>query len=541
MTARMSHLMMAGLAAILVAALPAAASAQQASASAASPAVSDTAWTRITYITGRSAYLEIGSREGLREGMTLQVMRDGANIAELAVEYLSSTRASCTITRQSRDLAVGDSVRWQRPAPQAVVVAEGAPSSAAARAAARRTGPPPLRGRVGLRYLVLAPDGGVGGITQPAYDLRLDGDRLGGTAFGITADVRAQRTAYSSSGGGTRAPQSVTHVYQAALSWAPGGSAPRITVGRQFAAALSSVGLFDGAAIDLDRSRWSVGAFSGMQPDAASFGLSGDVREHGVYGQLHTPTGRANPWSLTLGGIGSYEAGQIDREFGFARVASNGPRYSLYATQEVDVNRGWKLQREGKATTPTATFATLYLMPVDAVSVFGGYDNRRNVRLYRDYVNPELAFDDSFRVGTWGGISVAPVRRLRLSADLRQSDGGAAGQARSVTGTASVTGITRLRIGGQARLTTYDGDMSAGRLASGSLEVNPWGLFRLSANGGQRTTLARAGVPLSQLTWHGADADFGIGRSVYVLLSWYREADADRRTTQGYMSLSWRF
>ena len=110
-----------------------------------------------------------------------------------------------------------------------------------------------------------------------------------------------------------------------------------------------------------------------------------------------------------------------------------------------------------------------------------------------------------------------------------------------MTGMASVNGLSRLRVGGQARLTTYDGDLSAGRLASGSLEVNPWGLVRLSANAGQRTTLARAGTAPSRLTWHGADADFGIGRSVYVLLSWYREADAERRTTQGYLSLSWRF
>ncbi len=190
---------------------------------------------------------------------------------------------------------------------------------------------------------------------------------------------------------------------------------------------------------------------------------------------------------------------------------------------------------------PTATFATLYVNPADAVSFFAGYDNRRNVRLYRDYVNPELAFDDSFRIGEWGGISVAPVRRLRLSADLRQSNGGSAGQARSVTSMASVNGLSTLRVGGQARLTTYTGDMSAGRLASASLEVNPHGLFRLSGNGGQRTTLARGAAPPSRLTWHGADADFGIGRSVYVLLSWYREVDGERRTTQGYLSVSWRF
>ncbi len=292
------------------------------------PAGSAVAWTRITYITGKSVYLEIGSRDGLREGMTLQVMKDGADIAELAVEFLSSTRASCTVTRQSREPSVGDSVRWQQPAPREAVVPPGnAAAPNAERATTRRRAAPPIRGRIGLRYLVLAPDGGAGGLTQPAYDLRLDGERLGGTAFAVAADVRAQRTAYSGTGASARAPNSVTHVYQAALSWVPGGAAPRITAGRQYAAALTSVGLFDGISVDLDRSRWSVGAFSGMQPDAASFGLSSDVREHGAYGQLHHRVGGSRPWSLTVGGIGSYQAGEIDREYGFARLAANGPRY----------------------------------------------------------------------------------------------------------------------------------------------------------------------------------------------------------------------
>jgi hypothetical protein len=398
-----------------------------------------------------------------------------------------------------------------------------------------------LRGRIGVRYLVLAPDGGAGGLTQPAYDLRLDGSHLGGTPFGIAVDARAQRTIYSSTSGVARPPQAATRVYQAALSWTPTGSAPRLTLGRQYAAALSSVGLFDGAAIDLDRARWSLGAFMGTQPDAASFGLSSLVREQGAYGELHNRAGGADRWSFTLGGIGSYQGGEIDREYGFARVTATGPRYSLYATQELDVNRGWKLAQEGRSTMPTASFATLYLSPVDALSLFAGFDNRRNVRLYRDYVNPEIVFDDTFRMGEWGGFSLMPVRQFRLSGDLRQSAGGAAGQARSVTGTASLSGLTRLRLGTQLRFTTYDGDLSAGRLQSASVEASPFGLFRLSLNGGQRTTLARSFSPQATLTWHGADADFGIGRSLYLLLSWYREADAGRKTTQGYLSLSWRF
>ena len=41
-----------------------------------------------------------------------------------------------------------------------------------------------LRGRIGLRYLLLNPAAGVA-LAQPGIDARLDGQRLGGSAIGI--------------------------------------------------------------------------------------------------------------------------------------------------------------------------------------------------------------------------------------------------------------------------------------------------------------------------------------------------------------------
>jgi hypothetical protein len=44
-----------------------------------------------------------------------------------------------------------------------------------------------------------------------------------------------------------------------------------------------------------------------------------------------------------------------------------------------------------------------------------------------------------------------------------------------------------------------------------------------------------------RLTWQGFDADFGLGRSVYVLLSAYLEKGDAGRSRQGYAAISWRF
>lgn len=500
------------------------------------------AWTRITYISGATIYLEVGAKAGLTEGGGLDVVRSGAVIARLQVTALSSNRAACEATSHVAEVVVGDSVRFTPVAVPAAVAAGDAQSGRRSSASRKAVG---IRGRLGLRYLVVAPDGGGGGgLQQPAYDLRLDGQHIGGTGIGVTADVRAQRTQYTAIGTqSVRAPLNVTRVYQAALSWTGASSGARVALGRQFASALSNVGLFDGLSLDLDRRYLSTGGFAGSQPDAASFGTSSRVREYGFYGQVHTRTGTSSPTSLTLGGVGSYVGPDVDREYAFARFITNNRWLSVYATQELDFNRGWKLAAEHSSTTPTATFASLQLTPVHAISLFAGMDNRRSVRLYRDYVSPEIDFDDSIRQGTWGGISLSTPRHARLSVDRRESRGGFSGEACSTTALASLYNITPLRLGLRARGTQYTGTISSGQLVSGSFEIDPWGFVRLEASGGARDTKSSlAGVTSPRLTWWGLDADVSIGRSVYVLLSTYREKEGSGSgTTQTYASLSWRF
>jgi len=501
------------------------------------------AWSRIMYISGTTIYLEVGSKDGLTERSTLDVVRAGEVVARLRVTALSSSRAACEEMPPAIELAVGDSVRFVAEKVASVESAGGArpSSSAAADADARRRRGTPLRGRVGLRYLVVAPDvGAPGGLTQPAFDLRLDGERLGGTGFGVSADMRAQRTQYASSGAAARPTANHTRVYQAALAWNAASSGLRFTAGRQLAGALSSVGIFDGLAADYDRAHWSTGGFAGAQPDVQSFGLSGRVREYGLYGQWHTRLPTPQSAALTVGGVGSYAGSTIDREYAFARFTSNGPTLSVYATQELDFNRGWKRDVEHASTTPTATFASIHFTPTRSLTLFGGFDNRRSVRLYRDHLDPEIAFDDAFREGTWGGVTFAALRSVRLSIDRRDSRGGASGTAGSTTVTGSVSGLTRARLGLRARATTFAGTQSSGTLMSGAVDVDPWGFLRLEANGGARSTTP-VGSAATRLTWWGVDADIGIGRSLYVILSTYREHDAGRGSLQTYASISWRF
>ncbi len=496
------------------------------------------AWTTITYLSGATVYLEVGRQHGVREGTAFTVVRGDSVIAELAASYISSNRTACRVVQGAVRLVVGDSVRYipaREPEPSTLAVAQsGAP---APRRAMHTT--PTVRGRVGVRYLVI--DQGEGRmLRQPSLDLRLDGAQIGGTPLGLAVDVRMQRTRVTAADGSEIVPVGQTRVYQAALFHQRNRGGSRIALGRQFATALSPLGIFDGLSVDLQGRHWGGGALAGTQPDVATFAPSGDRTEYGVWLQGHSVPGTRSPWGITVGAIGSYDHGEINREFAYLRGTYSSRHLSLYAAQEIDANRGWKRAMASSFATFTSSFVTAQVTVTDALQFSGGLDSRRTVPLYRDFVNPEIAFDDALRQGHWGDVTVRPDRHLRMTAGIRRSDGGD-GASQSLTASISATRLTRLGLGLRGRTTQFTGPLSEGRLSSVALEAAPGNRWRLSLNAGLRTSGSPGAPATTRLTWFGGDLDLSINRSVYLLLSTYRESGAPTASIQSYASLTWRF
>lgn len=327
-------------------------------------------------------------------------------------------------------------------------------------------------------------------------------------------------------------------MYEAALSFDAAGT--RVRAGRQYSPLFAPVSLFDGVGAEMTRGRWTVGAFGGVQPDYADMSLSTSIREGGGAVQVHSLTGGRVLWSVTTGAVGSQELGEINREFGFATVNVVSRRVALYAIQEVDLNRGWKRAAGEPALSPTSSFATLQVGLGDGVTVNGGFDNRRNVRLYRNYVSPETEFDDAFRQGYWGGATVHWLRPVRFGGDVRASQGGSAGDAVYQTATASVDPVTSARVGARLRSTHFRTATATGWLHSWSASTEPLAVLRLEVNGGARLQRRRAtpgdstsvDAPLPDARWIGVAADVSLGRSWYVLVSATRDRGGSATGTQ---------
>lgn len=492
----------------------------------------------ITYLTGASAYVNAGRDDGLREGALINVIRGGAAIGVLKVTFLASHQASCDRVSETVPIAVGDSVRFT------AVAAPKRDSTVAVRPIQRgvstRSG---LRGRIGTHYLVVGQGGGLG-FTQPALDVRLDGRPFGGRPIGLTVDVRARRT-FSTLAASTDV-SGRARAYQLAMFWNPPASPARVTLGRQIAPGLAVVGMFDGLLAELNTARWSTGVFAGTQPDPANLGFATDIVQGGVYVQRRGGSGggTARRWSATLGASGSYENAHANREFAFLQGSFTSQRLSTFVSQEIDYYRPWKRTAGMAPVSFTSTFVTLRYRASDVLDVHTGFDNRRNVLLYRDVVNPLTTFDDAFRQGVWAGMGLRLSRRYSVGLDTRLSSGGPAGNASAYTLSLGADRLPVIAAGVRARSTYYRNRQVSGWLHSGALSFEPGTRLHFELSAGARMEHDALALPQDRtITWGGADFDVNLARAWFLMLSgvWEAGEAGSGSITQIYGGISMRF
>jgi len=509
------------------------------------------AMARVTYLTPATAYIDAGRQDGLREGDQVEVVREGLVIAVLKVNYVSAERSACTIVSRTGELQVGDTARF-RPRPSASgkaaggTVAGGAASGAAASASTapshRGLAAWGLRGRVGVRYLEVRDRTGSGsGFSEPALDLWMVGNGVGGSNVDLAVDVRARRTS-TTLAGGTTEDSDLNQVYRLSASFRL-DPRQRITVGRQFAPALSVISIFDGVLYDVNGERSGWGGFAGVQPDAVDFGFAGDVREYGGYFQWRSGANAEKRWSVTTGVIGSYEDQEVNREFLYLQGQYTGKRLTAFGTQEIDYNRDWKVDVAGEDTIePTSTFASFHFRAGEAFTLYAGYDNRRRVRLYRDRVTPVTQFDDSYRQGSWAGATLRAGKHFSFGGDARIAQGGPTGEADGFSARLELDRMTRHNLAIRLRSTNFTNDRSDGWLHALTAGMDCGPRVHLELAGGLIQESFDLDPTLdNDVTWMSIDLDMLLGRQWYWMISAERNSSDLEDNDHFYTSLTYRF
>jgi len=497
------------------------------------------ATAKVSYLAGGSVYVAAGEKEGLAVGDTVVVERDGRAIAWLRVAALSSHRASCDTLRTLERVQVGDPVAF---AARAVAPATGAAPPVApspASKAARPAWAARLHGRLGARYLTVDTDG-AGTIRQPALDLRLDGTGVGGLPLDVGLDLRGRRVTFQRPGGGTETDDR-TRVYRLAAATHDSAGRWRLTLGRQISPALSPVNLFDGALAERRGARWSAGLFTGAQPEPLRMGLSGDIVEGGGFVEWHQPAASQERWSVSGGAVSSYQGGSPNREFGFVQLFYLDRGFSAFGAQELDLNRGWKRDLGEPALAPTSTYLNASLRALPGLSLRAGFDNRRSVRLYRDRVTPETEFDDRWRQGSWGGLSLDLAGHLRLGGEARTSAIGGSRRLNGWSGAAELVRLGPLEAALRGRLSHAKGAGIESDLASLGLGLDPMAWSHVEVTGGLRRTKDPLAGTQEDTRWESADLDLTLARRAYLNVSLQRDHGGLTPGSQAYFGLSWRF
>ncbi len=518
-------------------------------ASAAEPVTRD---AKVTYLTSATVYVDAGSEEGVQEGDVLDVVRNGTVVGWLHVFVVSTHKSGCRREDPGLDIVVGDIVRFVPHVdptkacgellPPRATSATGAAAAEAPRRASSGRGMLRdwgLAGRIGLRYLLVQqPDTGYQ-FNQPGVDVRIAGTNLGGSPMGLEVDIRTYRSYRVS--GDQSAQLQTNRVYRANASWTGRDVPVRVVAGRMYSPTLATVSLFDGVLAEYAGPRWSIGGLAGSQPNPVTYGFSSDVRQYGGYATLRGLPGRKSNWGATMGLVGSYQEGEINREFLYLQGYYDTPRFSAYLAQEIDFNRGWKREQESSAISPTSIFGTVRFRVTQQFTLSAGIDSRRNVLLYRDYIDPLIEFDDAFREGYWaarrGVVPLADGGRERALRPRRRRRG------RRVVLAAPRVVAAPDRVARRRRprdlLQQRASEGAAVLAGAGSVDHadHPRSARRRHAPG-DRTALD---VPETQLLWYGLNFDIAFGRHWLYLLSFEQTTGGIEDNRQLFTSFSYRF
>jgi hypothetical protein len=244
---------------------------------------------------------------------------------------------------------------------------------------------------------------------------------------------------------------------------------------------------------------------------------------------------------MTLGASGSQVDGNSNRDFVYVQGNYLTRRVSLYVVQEVDYYRPSRRVDGEHAVSPTSTFANLQYQLTGGLSLTAGVDNRRSVRLYRDVVDPATQFDDAFRRGVWAGLALRGGNHFRLAFDARTNDGGSSDAANTFTLALSADRLTPLGVSLRSRSTRYTTGGREGWLNAVSFGLEPFGLGSAQLTSGWRTERDGTLAPTLNVRWMSLDMDVSIARSVFVVVSGYRERGGTGGHEQLYAGLSFRF
>ena len=390
---------------------------------------------KVKYLSVDHVYLDGGSSDGLAVGDTVVIVSNGKTVASLKVDYVSDHSASCIIIDKKQDINVGDTVLARVDQP----VATGTEKTERRQRVFdtnKRKSAVKTRTRVsGYLSMQWYQYSDIGNnhqfdFQQPTVRFKLYAKNLWDDEYFFRIKLRSRYNQRARSFSNS-VPRNEwrNRLYEISFSYENEASPFNYRAGRIISNKFSGVGYIDGILLQHNPNpdfHW--GVFAGTQPEWQYSDFQTSLQKYGAFATYEKGDYGEQRFESTLAAAGEYHGSMVSREFIYLQnIYSQGHKWNIYQSMELDVNRDWRKQKTGKSLSLSGLYINGRYYFTSDVSAGLSYDNRRNYYTYELRSLADSLFDDAFRQGIRASLSARLTKNVRVFANSGLRDQGKGG------------------------------------------------------------------------------------------------------------------
>ncbi len=376
----------------------------------------------VSYITGQNIYVKFANTQGIENGDTLFVPKDEKRVPALIVKHRSSMSCLCNPIGNST-FKVGDRLL--------AVLNDKASNLTKETEKVEQDVNEEALAKVEDKYIQRSPESDFSGrLSFSSYSTFADGSkqdnshrfryRLLMDAKNISNSKLSAETYLSfthKSGEWNRVGENLNDalkVYALALKY---DFSPNATLwaGRKINPRIANVGAVDGLQFQQQWKSLYAGAVVGSRPDYQDYGYNPDLLQYGAYVGHQSKVNNGFAQS-SFAFFEQRNSGHIDRRFMYFQHSNSLVKdVVLFSSVEVDL---YKVVEEEKKNewSLTALYLSLSYRASRKLSLFGSYDNRKNVIYYETFRNfVDEMIHQSSRQGYRFRLNYRPIKYMNLN------------------------------------------------------------------------------------------------------------------------------
>jgi len=385
----------------------------------------------VSYVSSQNVYVKFASTDGLQQGDTLYIVKDGVYVPALLVQQLSSmscvSKTILTDTFKVGDTILGrikntiafnednqeSGLQLLLQTNEVRVVEEIVPQVDDGKF--KQT----IYGRIKLSAYSNFSDNFNNDNQRFRYTLNFNANNIANSAASLETYVAFSHRIYN----GTAVPSSLSDIklYALALRYDLSKNT-HFWLGRKINRRIANLGAVDGFQAETTLKNFIFGAVVGSRPSYVDYGFDFNLFEFGVYA-AHEISGEFGMMENTFSIFEQKNNGNTDRRFMYFQHA-NSLANNLYAfaSFEVDMYR-----RENgipiNDLSLTSMFVSLRYKFSSKLSATASYDARKNVVYYETFQNiADSILESSTRQGYRLRINYRPIKKLSLGASASYRD-----------------------------------------------------------------------------------------------------------------------